>query len=223
MLLLPYLAGLRFGFDWLQAPLLIGWLTGWLFSHHVLIAVKTRRVARVRSQIIVYGAICVLMLAPVLALRPALFWFAPAYALLFSTNVLMVRGGKERATFNGIVSVTMASLMAMIVPVTAGLDAAVGIPVAAVAWVYLVGSVFYIKSMIREYGSTPHRAASGIYHVVALVITTIIWPWLAIPFGIALARSLVLPAQPRMRVSVVGGAEVAVSLVVLGFLLTMPV
>lgn len=223
MLLLPYLAGLRFGFDWLQAPLLIGWLTGWLFSHHVLLAVKTRRVARVRRQIIVYGAICALMLAPVLVLRPTLFWFAPAYILLFGTNVLMVRGGKERATFNGIVSVTMASLMAMIVPVTAGLDRSVGIPIAVVALAYLVGSVFYIKSMIREHGSVPHRAASGIYHVVALVITTIIWPWLAIPFGIALVRALVLPARPRMRIAVVGGAEVGVSLVVLGFLLAMPV
>lgn len=223
MLLLPYLAGLRFGLDWLQIPLLIGWLTGWLFSHHVLIAVKTRRWTRVRRQVVVYGAVCAAMLVPVVVLRPSLWWFAPAFAVMLAINVVMVRGGKERATVNGIVSVSMASLMAMIVPVTAGLDWSIGVPIALVAWLYLVGSVFYIKSMIREHGSRPHWIASIAYHVVALVAATAIWPWLAVPFGIALVRAVALPARPRMRVPIVGAAEVGVSLVVLGFLLTMPV
>lgn len=222
MLLLPYLAGLRFGLDWLQIPLLIGWITGWLFSYHALLAVKTRRFARVRVQTLTYGAICAAMLLPVVALRPALFWFAPAFAVLLAVNVVLVRGGQERASLNGMVSVTMASLMPMIVPATAKLDWAMGIWVAGVAWLYLAGSVFYVKSMIREHGSVPHRVASAIYHCAALGVAVFIWPWLAVAFGIALVRALVLPARPRMRIAVVGGAEVGVSLAVLGFLLAMP-
>jgi len=222
MLLLPYLAGLRFGFDWLHIPLLIGWLTGWLFSYHALLAVKTRRFARVRRQVLVYGAVSTTMLLPVVVLRPPLLWFGPAFAVFLAINVVMVRGGQERATVNGIVSVTMASLMAMIVPATAGLDWAIGIPIAVVAWLYLVSSVFYIKSVIREYGSVPHRIASTVYHGVSLVIAVLIWPWLAVPFGITLARAVGLPTRPRMRVPMVGGIEVAVSLVVIGFLLAMP-
>lgn len=222
MLLLPYLAGLRFGFDWLQIPLLLGWLTGWLFSYHTLLAIKTRRLNRVRRQVAGYGVVCAAMLLPVVALRPSLLWFAPAFAVLLAVNVVMVRGGKERATVNGIVSVTMASLMAMIVPATAEHGWSIGIPIAVVAWLYLVSSVFYIKSMIREHGSTPRRIASGIYHAVAVIISVLIWPWLAVPFAITLARALILPTRPRMRVPLVGAIEVAVSLVVLGFLLAMP-
>lgn len=222
ILLLPYLAGLQFGLDWWQIPLLIGWLTGWLFSHHVLLAVKTRRLARVRRQIAVYGTICAAMLLPVVAVRPGLLWFAPIFLALLAVNVFMVRGGQERATVNGIVSVTMASLMSLIAPATAQIDWTVGIPVATVAWVYLAGSVFYIKSMIREHGSRQHWIASGVYHAVALVIAVFVWPWLAVPFGLTLARAVVLPGRPRMRVPIVGAAEIGISLVVLGFLLVMP-
>lgn len=223
MLLLPYLAGLRFGVDWLHIPLLLGWLTGWLASYHLLLWVKTGRFLRVRAQVLAFGAACAATLLPVVALRPGLAWFAPAFAVLLAVNVVLTRAGQERSSVNGIASVTMASLMAMIVPATAGLDWRLGVPVALVAWAYLAGSVLYVKTMIREHGSLIHRVVSALFHAAALVATTAYWPWLAATFGLLLARAVILPARARLRVAIIGASEVGVSLVVLASLLLMPV
>ena len=50
MLLLPYLAGLQYGTTWLDAPLLVVWLAGWLASYYALLAVKTRRWRKVLTR-----------------------------------------------------------------------------------------------------------------------------------------------------------------------------
>lgn len=221
MLLLPYLAGLRYGLDWLQVPLLIGWLTGWLMSHHALLVVKTGRWRRVAPQVLAYGTVSATTLLPVLALRPALIWFAPAFAALLAVNVAYVRWSSERAILNGLASVTMAAQMAMIVPVAAGGDWREGITVAAVTWLYLAGTVFYVKTMIREHGSLRHRRLSVGYHVAALALAVWIHPWLAIPFTLMLVRAFILPTRPRMKAPVIGAVEVVLTLVLLGFLLAL--
>ncbi|WP_284329370.1 YwiC-like family protein [Demequina litorisediminis] len=222
MLLLPYLAGLRYGAVWLDVPLLIGWLSGLLMSHHALLAVKTGRWRRVRSQVLAFGAVCAACLVPVVAIRPALAWFAPAFAVFMGVNAAFCRWGNERATLNGVASVTMASMMAMIVPVTAGLPWTTGVPIATATWLYLTGTVVHVKAMIREYGSRRQQVISVTYHAVALAAATALQPWFAVPFSLMLARTVVMPRRPRMRAPVIGIVEVVLTLILLGFLLTVP-
>ncbi|WP_082093284.1 YwiC-like family protein [Demequina sediminicola] len=222
MLLLPFLAGLRFGTDWWQIPLLVGWLTGWLASHHFLVWVKTGRWSRVQRQILTFGAVCAASLIPVAFARPAVLWFVPVFAVLVGVNIVLTRMGQERSTINGIASVTMASQMALIVPVTAGLEWRVGLPLAVVTWVYLAGTVVYVKSMIREHGSVVHYRVSVGYHAVAVAGCTIWQPWLAIPFGLLLVRAVWLPRRARMKAPVIGAIETVLALVVLATELLMP-
>lgn len=217
MLLLPYLAGLQFGLSWLHVPLLVTWLSGWLASYYALLAVKTLRPGRYWRQVVAYGLVSAVAALPVFALRPGLLWFAPVFAVLLAVNVVAARVGQERASVNGIASVTMAALMAMIAPATAGLEWAIGIPVAVATWLYLAGSVFYVKTMIREHGSRAHYVVSVAFHVGALAAATGVSPWLAIPFAWFLVRAALLP-RFALRVPVVGAIEVANSLVLLGFL-----
>jgi len=127
MLLLPYLAGLQFGLNWLHVPLLVTWLSGWLASYYALLAVKTLRPGRYWPQVLTYGSVSAVAALPVFVLRPALLWFAPVFAVLLAVNAVASRVGQERASVNGIASVTMAALMAMIAPATAGLDWRLGI------------------------------------------------------------------------------------------------
>ena len=105
----------------------------------------------------------------------------------------------------------------MIAPATAGLDWRLGIPVAIAAWLYLAGTVFYVKNMIREHGSRAHYVVSVTYHVGALAASVAVSPWLAIPFAWFLVRAVMLP-RFTLRVPVVGVIEVANSLLLLGFL-----
>lgn len=220
MLLLPYLAGLQFGLDWLHAPLLVVWLAGWLASYYALLAVKTLRFRRYWRQMLAYGVVSAVAALPLFVARPQLLWFAPAFAVLLAVNAVAARVGQERASVNGIASVTMASLMAMIVPATAGLDWRLGIGVAIACWLYLAGSVFYVKTMIRERGSRPHRVMSAAFHVGALAGAATVNPWLALPFAWYLVRAIVLPRW-HLKVPVVGAIEVANSLLLLGFLLAL--
>ena len=207
MLLLPYLAGLQYGQSWLQAPLLVMWLSGWLFTHHALLGVKTMRFARYRRQIAVYALVSAVAAVPVFVLRPALFAFAPAFAVLFAVNVVAARMGQDRATGNGIASVTMASLMAMIAPATAGEPWTAGISAAVITWLYLAGTVLYVKTMIRERGSHLHYVVSISGHSAAVIAAVLVNPWFAIPFAWFLARAIVLPRH-HLKVAVVGVLEV---------------
>jgi hypothetical protein len=122
MLLLPYLAGLQFGQSWLHVPLLFVWLNGWLASYYALLAVKTLKLHRYWLQVLAYGSVSAVAAVPLFVQRPGLLWFSQIFAVLLAFNTVATRVGQERASVNGIASVTMASLMAMIAPATAGLD-----------------------------------------------------------------------------------------------------
>jgi hypothetical protein len=77
--------------------------------------------------------------------------------------------------------------------------------------VYFVGSVIHVKSLIREADDRRWRAANIAYHVAALALG-LISPWLLLPFGAALARSLALrPGIPAARI---GAVEAVVSVLV---------
>ena len=217
MLLLPYLAGLQFGLSWLHVPLLCVWLSGWLASYYALLAVKTLKFHRFLRQVLAFGIVCAVAAIPLFVSRPGLLWFSPVFAVLLTINAVASRVGQERASANGLASVTMASLMSMIAPATAGLDWKLGIPVAIVAWLYLAGTVFYVKNMIRERGSRVHFVVSVAYHVGALAASVAVSPWLAIPFAWFLVRAIVLP-RFRLKVLVVGLIEIGNSLLLLGFL-----
>lgn len=220
MLLLPFLAGVQFGFAWLHVALLVVWLAGWLASYYALLAVKTLRPRRYWRQVLAYGVVSAVAALPLFALRPGLLWFAPVFAVLLAVNAVAARVGQERASVNGLASVTMASLMAIIAPATAQLDWTIGIPVAIACWLYLAGTVFYVKNMIRERGSRAHYAISIAFHVGALAGAVAVSPWLALPFMWFLARSAVLPRQ-QLKVPVVGAIEVVNSLLLLGFLIAL--
>ncbi len=220
MLLLPFLAGIQFGFAWLHVALLVVWLAGWLASYYALLAVKTLRPGRYWRQVLAYGVVSAVAALPLFALRPGLLWFAPVFAVLLAVNTVATRVGQERASVNGIASVTMASLMAMIAPATAQLDWTIGIPVAIACWLYLAGTVFYVKNMIRERGSRAHYVISVAFHVGALAGAVAVNPLLALPFAWFLARAALLPRW-QLKVPVVGAIEVVNSLLLLGFLITL--
>lgn len=218
MLLLPYLAGLQFGLSWLHAPLLATWLAGWLASYYALLAVKTLRPAKYWRQVLVYGIVAGVAAVPLFVLRPGLLWFSPVFAVLLAVNAVFSRMGQERASGNGIASVTMAALMAMIAPAAAGLDWRLGLGTAVITWLYLAGSVLYVKTMIREFGSLLHRIVSVAFHVGALVGVVAVDPWFAVPFAWFLVRAALLPRR-RIKVAVVGAIEVVNALALLAFLL----
>ena len=215
MLVVPYLLGvLSAGWSWLQLPLLVAWLGGYLLSYYLFLAMKTRRLARVRPQLLVYSAITVPAAVVVLLGRPELLGYAPVYAVLFGINAWYAWRRSDRALVNDLASVVESCLMVLVAAGAAGVrpDAVLG-PF-LVALLYFTGTVLYVKTMIRERGERRYLVASIGYHAAAVVPAALLaWP-LAVPFGWLLARAAWLPRR-QLTPKQVGLVELANCVVLL--------
>jgi hypothetical protein len=209
MLLVPYLAGvLTAGFRWLHLPLLGAWLAGYLLSYYALQAVKSRRPARFRGQILVYGAATATLGLPVVLLAPAVLWYSPIYAALLAVNTGYAWVRRERAVLNDLASVAQSCLMVFVVATAAGTSPGQVVEAFLAVLAYFTGTVLYVKTMIRERGSAAYRRLSVGFHVLALAGAALLGLPLAILFALLLARAWLLPGR-GLRPARVGVMEIA--------------
>jgi YwiC-like protein len=216
MLALPYLAGLvAAGYRWPDLPLAGAWLAGYLLSYFVFQTVKTRRPARYRPQLLLYGGIAVPLAAVVVAVRPAVLWYAPAYAALFAINAWYAARRRERALLNDLASVVQSCLILLVVATIAGRPPATVLGVFVLCLAYFAGTVFYVKTMIRERGNPAYRRWSIGYHAAAVLVAAWVSPWAAALFGWLLVRAALLPGR-EWSPKRVGLVEIANCLLLLG-------
>lgn len=215
MLLVPYLAGLlTTGFTWVQLPLLIAWLGGYLASYFALLAIKTRRTSRFRPQLLTYGLATLATGTLVLAARPQLLAFAPLFLVVLAVNGFFASRHDDRALINGLVSTVAASLILPVVAVVNGENPWQTAQTTLIIVLYFAGTVFFVKSCIRERGNRPLLAASIAYHAAALATATLLALPYALPFTCYLARAIFFP-RLTLSAKQIGMAEVAGSLLLL--------
>ncbi len=235
MLAVPYLAGLIVGgYRWPDLPLLGAWLAGYLLSYYLFQAVKSRRPGRYRPQLALYAAIAAPLLAAVVAARPQVLWYAPAYAVLFAINAGYAFRRRERALANDLASVVQSCLMVLVVAAaaapldtaavaaplsTAAVAAPPRIPLAAyhafaLCLAYFAGTVLYVKTMIRERGSRTYRRWSVGFHALTVVAAAWSGPWAMLLFAWLLVRAALLPVR-GLAAKQVGLVEIANSVLLL--------
>ena len=215
MLLVPWLAGvLAAGFRWPHLPLLLAWLGGYLLSYYLLLAVKTRRPGRVRTQLAVYAAPTVLLGGLVVAAVPRLLWYAPCYALLLAVNVGYAARRDERALLNDLASVVQSCLMVFVCATVADAPPADVTPVFVALLAYFTGTVLYVKTVIRERDSIGYRRASIAFHLLAAAGMLLLNPLVGAVFLLLATRAWALPGR-RLRPVHVGLIELGASLLVL--------
>jgi hypothetical protein len=196
MLAVPYLAGLiAAGFRWPDVPLLGAWVAGYLLSYQVFLAVKSRRPIRYRQPMLVCAAVAVPLAALTVAGRPALLLYAPAYAGLFAVNALYAARRRERALLNDVASVLQSCLMVFVVATVAGVGPRAVSGVFVLCLAYFLGTVLYVKTMIREKDNVAYRRWSALYHVAALAVAVGVSPRAGPLFAWLLARAIVLPGR----------------------------
>ena len=209
MLAVPYLAGLlTAGFRWPDLPLLVAWLTGYALSYFACQALKSGRPRRYREQLVVYGAVAVPAALLVVAARPAVLWYAPAFAPLFAVNAWYAWRRRERALLNDVASVVESCLMVLVVATVAGTPPTAVLGVTVLCAAYFLGTVLFVKTMIRERDDPAYRRWSAGYHVVALVLAGWLSPWAGALFAWLLVRAVVLPGR-RLSPKQVGLIEIA--------------
>lgn len=196
MLAVPYLAGLiAAGFRWPDLPLLGAWLGGYLASYFVFQAVKSRRWRRHRDQLLLWGAVTIPLLVVVLVARPRLLLYAPAYAALVAVNAFFAARRRERALLNDVALVVQSCLMVFVVATVAGTPPRAVVGAFLLCLAYFLGTVFYVKTMIRERESRTYRRLSIGYHAAALAAVAWLGPWVVAFFAWLLLRAALLPGR----------------------------
>lgn len=198
MLAVPFLVGaLVGGVDRLQVPLFVAWIAGYLLSYYAFQTLRVRRRrSRYAEQLAVYGTVATACAVVVLIARPEVMWLALAYAPLLAVNAVYAYRRDDRALVNDLSSVVQACAMAPVAYwVGGGESGGTAAALFAVTALYFTGTVFYVKTMIRERGDAVFYRVSVGYHVLALAAAAVLDAWLLAPFAVYLARAALLPSR----------------------------
>jgi hypothetical protein len=221
MLIIPFVLGMAAaGPAWLHAPLFAAWLLIYLFSYPFLQAIKTRKWKVYAKPVQLYGALLLPFATLAAILEPRLIRWVPLFIPLFAVNAWFARRKQERAFVNDLAAVVQFSLATFVAyDAGGGTDWKLAAELFALSVLYFTGTVFYVKTIIRERGNLRFYAYSIIYHI-ALLATGVFWfpCLLLVPFAVLLVRAVV---SPRMRpnVKVTGILEIVYSVVLAVFAL----
>ena len=213
MLLVPFALGTTLGgWTWAAGLLLAAWLLAYLDSYYVSQYLRANRKQRFLAPIRVYTLLLVPVAGILLYLQPWLAIAALAFVPFSLVTAYYSHAGRPRALPSGLASVTQACLMAPLAyAFGGGDDGAVAASVFAVTWLYFIGVLLYVKTVIRERGDPTYLRVSIAFHLVALAAALWINPWFALPFALYLTRALVIP-QRTLRPGQIGAIEIVNSI-----------
>lgn len=165
-----------------------------------------------------WAAVALVSSLGLIAIRPWSVIPGLVFLAIWGVSIALTWAGRERGISNDLLLVVMAALstpfmwaVAADQPDPNGIPSGVWIA-AVVCLVFFAGSVVHVKSLIREATDRRWHWASVTFHVLALVAMTAVSWWLAIPFGAALARTLIM--RPGLRPGRIGAVEAVVCVLV---------
>lgn len=195
MLLAPALTGtLASGVRWAHLLLLAFWMAGYLAFFATGLWLRSGRRSRYLPPVRVYlpGATALGLL--VLASSPALVRWAPLFAGPLALGLAASATRRDRALTSGLATTVGASLMTLVAyDLGPGRDWAQAWQLTCVMAAYFSGTVYYVKSAIRERGDRAFLATSVAYHATLALLALLLLP---APAAVALAAlGLVLTAR----------------------------
>lgn len=217
MLTAPLLVGtVAAGPAWAHLPLTAFWFTGYFAFFATGLWLKAGRRSRWFPPVRVYVPAALALGLVVLLVQPDLARWAPAFVLPLGIGLVAAAQRHERDLLAGLTTVTASGLIT-VVAYDAGtgpggsLDR--GWLLAAVQFAYFAGTVFYVKSAIRERGNTGFLRLSVVVHLLTtLAMGWVSW-WLVPVFALLTLRAAVLPRRaltPRR----IGVIEVVATVIV---------
>lgn len=218
MLIVPFLFGTFAATpNWTHVLLFACWLLIYLLSFALLQLVKTGKKNVYLRPVIVYGAALVPPVALLLWLRPDLAPFAALFAPLFAVNWHYAARNRERAFWNDLAAVIQFSFIVFVAYRTGGgTDWRLAAELFALSVLYFTGTIFYVKTMIREKHNPRYYRLSVGYHLLLLAAVGLLFPWLLlVPLSILLLRAVVSP-RTRMSVKQSGILEIVYACVISG-------
>ena len=210
MLFIPPLMGLILQPSWAAVPLLITWWAGYFTYFAITIWVKSRLRPKHLPPVLTYGAITALAGIAALITQWQLIAWLPIFAPIIAVAVYETIKRRERSLVSGWSTVLAAAMMLPTVASisTNGTPAAVSADLWwATAWfaLYFGGSIYYVKTLIRDFGnharfiqSVGFHAAVFIGAIALAVAQPHTWP-VAVVGALLAARSYAVPRIAQRR------------------------
>ena len=217
MQVLPFLFGMfAAGPKPIHGLLFLGWLCAYLFSYPLLQWLRTGKKRVYQTPTFLYGGVLFVIGAALLIWKPELFRWAPLFIPMLLVNLIYARRNRERAVLNDLAAVVQFSLMVFVAfDAGGGEDWRFAAGLFLLSLLYFTGTVFYVKTMIREKNNKAFYWCSVLYHAAFLAAVAILYP----PGLLAAAAALLVRAvlTPRLAppVKIVGMLEIAYSALVL--------
>jgi hypothetical protein len=204
---------------WVHLPLVLLWFVGYFAFFAAGLWLKSGRRARYLPPVRAYGLATVPLGLAVLVMRPDLVVWAPLFAPLLLAGLWFAARRQDRSLPSGLATILAACLMTVVAfDAGDGSDWGRAWTLTAVLAAYFVGTLFYVKTMIRERGSRAYyRLSVGFHLAVAVAMVWVSW-WLVALFALLALRAAVLPGRGLTPKQVGVGeilANVAVVLVAL--------
>lgn len=199
---------------WVHLPLAAVWFVGYFAFFAAGLWLKSGRRERYAAPVRVYTLAALPLGALVLLMHPHLVTWIPLFAPLLLAGLWFAAQRQDRSVASGLVTILAASLMTVVAfDAGEGSDWSRAWTLTAVLAGYFVGTLFYVKTMIRERDSRLHYRLSVGYHVaVAVAMAWVSW-WLVGLFALLAARAAVLPGR-RLTPKQVGVGEIVANVVV---------
>lgn len=227
MLVVPVVVGaVLAGVTWRHGLLLVAWLAAFLAFNATGLWLKASRRARYWPPVRAYGLVTAALGGALVVSSPSLLWWAPVFLPLLAVSLWCSARRADRSWLNDVVTVVAAMLMTV---VAYGLGEPGPFPGAddPRAWAaaglldaYFLGTVPYVKSLIRDRGNRTVLTISIGYHL-ALGVAALVWAVLGGPVLPALVAAALLTRAvhvPRRRpwpsAKAIGLGEMAATVVV---------
>ena len=238
MLLAPVLTGgLLAGFKWQNALLMAAWVTAYLGFTAVRGAITGRQRKLHAIAAAVYCVCAAVAIAALLWWRIALLWWGIPLAVSLGASLCLIVKGRERSAVNDACLIGASALMTAVSgtclrlapsPAWQSFVTAISTPVVWIATAvmsgYFLGTIPYVKTMIRERGNKAWYIGSVAYHCILVVLAILtLNAWLvAFAVLITLRAALVPKLWPRAKPKNIGiGEMTGTALIILIVCLTV--
>lgn len=196
----PLLLGaLASGLAWVHLPLALFWFVGYFAFFATSLWLKARRRPRYWPPVRFYAILATVLGVLTLALQPSLVVWAPLFLLPLGVGLWAAANRRERELLSGLTTVVGSALMTVVAYAAGpGDDLTRAWLLALGQFLYFGGTVFYVKSAIREHGNTRFLWLSVGVHALAALIVLTYSPWLALVFAVLTVRAAIVP---RLKVT----------------------
>lgn len=210
MLFIPFLLGVFAGKPvWSHLLLLLAWIFLYLATYPLSLLVKGRNVRYYWKWFIIYLIpALVLLIYPVLYNRYLIF-FGLAMIPFFFITLYYAKVRKDRALVNDIVAIIIFCIgaLASYYYSTFTLDQTVWVTF-LYSFLYFLGTVFYVKTMIRERKNIRYKYVSWVYHIGLVLVLIALGKLLpALAYLPALIRALLLYGK-KPSIKTIGAIEI---------------